>query len=306
MGTTYSIKIAVMPKGLMQDNLQSGIDELLANINHSMSTYEPDSELSRFNQSVTTDWFTVSTQLLTVVKKAQEISVLTHGAFDVTVGPLVNLWGFGPQFHLDNVPTDTAIAQALQLTGHKKLHSRDSPPAIKKDMPRMYVDLSAIAKGYAVDRISEYLDHKAVQHYLVEIGGELRGRGQNSKRIPWQVAVEKRSDELHDVQHVLELKDTAVATSGDYRNYFELNGKRYSHAIDPHTGRPIVHGLTSVTVVANSDMQADALATALLVMGPFEGFHWAEKMRLAALFIIRDADGFSEQTTQAFRSLLSH
>jgi len=300
MGTAYSVKVRKLPAGLNQEDLQGGIEQVLKRINDRMSTYLEDSELSRFNKQQTTDWMEVSTETVAVIREAIRTSRLTEGAFDVTVGPLVNLWGFGPIPRGDTIPSDTEIREALQKVGYTKIHTRISPPAIKKDRPDIQIDLSAIAKGYAVDQVADYLDKSRVLDYLVEIGGELRAKGKNAKGTAWTVGIEKPVANERVIHQVLHLKDQAMATSGDYRNYFEKNGRRFSHTINPRTGRPIKHHLASVTVINPSSMRADAMATALMVLGPEVGYELAERQKLAALFILRDSDGFQERATPEF------
>ena len=301
MGTTYTVKMVELPSGLEPDSIRAEIDVILEKINRQMSTYLQDSELSEFNRRRVTDWIDVSQQLVDVLHQAQQISVLTEGAFDVTVGPLVNLWGFGPAPGDDQPPSDQAIRQAMDRVGYARLQVRSSPPAIKKHRADLYVDLSAIAKGYAADVIAENLLARGVDHYMVEIGGEVRARGRNARGTLWRIAIEKPSSGPRSVHTVIELNDLGMATSGDYRNYFETEGRRYSHTIDPRSGRPVTHKLASVTVAHPSTMQADALATALMVLGADAGYRFAEEHELAAFFIVKGEDGFYDKASTAFR-----
>ena len=300
MGTTYSVKVVDPPPSLESHGLHAEIDAVLQHINGQMSTYLEDSELSRFNASRKTDWLNVSSELVAVVRHARRVSELTGGAFDVTVGPLVNLWGFGPGARGDEAPPDDAIEYALQRTGYRQLHVKDEPSGLRKDNPGLYVDLSAIAKGYAVDQIAERLEKHGINNYLVEIGGEVRGRGHNARGIPWQIAIEKPSPGERAVHQVITVDGVGVATSGDYRNYFEQDGQHYSHTIDPRTGRPVTHSLASVTVISPSAMHADALATGLLVLGPEAGYALAEREALAVIFILRQQDDFVTKTSSSF------
>jgi thiamine biosynthesis lipoprotein len=300
MGTLYTVKIVDPPRSVDPQALRAGIDRLLRQVDTRMSTYMPDSELSRFNAARTGDWIAVSPGLVTVLKEALRVSEATGGAFDVTVGPLVNLWGFGPGGGADELPSDGALQAALARVGYRHLHLRDSPPAVSKDRPDLYVDLSAIAKGYAVDRVTEYLASQDMENYMVEVGGEVRARGHNARGTRWRIAIERPSAHGRAVQLIVALDDAGVATSGDYRNYFERDGYRYSHTIDPTTGRPITHTLASVTVIAPSTMHADALATGLMVLGPQKGYALAGRLGLAAFFILKIEDGFRERTTPAF------
>jgi thiamine biosynthesis lipoprotein len=300
MGTSYSVQVADPPSSIDLAALQRRIDALLAEVNGLMSTYQPDSELSRFNSSRATDWFPVSAELARVVDQAQAVSAASNGAFDVTVGPLVNLWGFGPERTADRLPTQPEIDAALANTGHAKLEVRLDPPALRKALPDLYVDLSAIAKGYGVDRVAALLAGEGIANALVEIGGELNGRGHNGRGEPWRIAVERPDPGARRLFRVVPLRDMGMATSGDYRNFFTLDGKRYSHSIDPSTGRPVTHSLASVTVLAESSMQADAWATALLVLGPQRGFDLAHRRGMAALLISHDGERLQARSTEAF------
>ncbi|WP_328984906.1 FAD:protein FMN transferase [Thiorhodovibrio winogradskyi] len=307
MGTSYSVQVARPPSDLDRAALQQSIAEELARINARMSTYDPDSWLSRFNQSDSTDWFAVPPELARVVAEAQRISHLSGGAFDVSVGRLVNLWGFGPEFHLDRTPTPEAIAETLAVTGYHSLKVRADPPALRKTQTELYVDLSAIAKGYAVDRLAELLAARGVTDYLVEVGGELRAAGRHPQR-PWRVAIERPANERlksggRAVFRVVPLRDVAMATSGDYRNFFEQDGVFYSHTIDPASGRPVDHRLASVSVLDESCMRADALATALLVLGPERGLALAKEQGIAAFFIERSESGYQARMSPAFEQL---
>ena len=304
MGTSYSVQIAQPPSTVALEALRQDIEQTLEDINAQMSTYRPESELSRFNHSASTDWQPVSHDLATVVQTAQEISELSGGAFDVTVGPLVNLWGFGPDPSQFSPPTAEDLAAARARVGYQQLEVRLDPPALRKQHPELMVDLSAIAKGYAVDRVAEQLDAAGISAYLVEIGGELRGLGYKQPDQPWRVAIERPYRDERTPLRVITLNQLALATSGDYRNYFVYDGRTYSHTIDPATGEPVTHDLTSVTVLDPSAMRADALATALLVLGPESGQQWAAQHQIAALFIQRrDDDSFVVTQTESFGQL---
>lgn len=300
MGTFYSIQVVDLPSAIEPQGLRDKIDAELDLVEGLMSTYRDDSELSGFNRSRSTDWFAVSPELAGLVKEAIRTSEVSDGAFDVTVGPLVNLWGFGPGGGTDTPPTDAEIARTRTCVGYRKLSVRSDPPALRKSEPSLYLDLSAIAKGYGVDRLAELLDVTGVANYLIGIGGELRGRGYNGRGLPWRIAVEHPDPGGRVIHRILALHDGAIASSGDYRNFFEQDGRRYSHTIDPKTGRPVTHRLASVTVLAPRTAQADALATAFLVLGPQAGFTLAEPLETPALFIIRTPEGYSELQTSAF------
>lgn len=300
MGTTYSIKVDRLPSGVDAKSLQAEVDARLELVNDQMSTWRDDSELSRFNAHGGTDWFPVSAATAEVVAAALVVSEQSDGAFDATVMPLVNLWSFGPEARPDKVPTEEELAAARAHVGWRKLHVRDDPPALKKDDPRLAVDLSAIAKGYGVDVVAEHLDELRVAGYMVEIGGEIRTRGTKPDGTLWRIGIEAPLDDVRQVHDALELSDSSMATSGNYRHFFLEDGKRYSHTIDPRTGRPIEHRLASVSVVADDSMTADALATTLMVLGPEDGYDWAKKHDIAAFFLVGDGTTFTERATPRF------
>jgi thiamine biosynthesis lipoprotein len=280
--------------------LQQQVDLRLAAINLEMSTYLPDSEISRFNRYTDDDWFAVSAETAMVVAAGLEVSRDTQGAFDVTVGPLVNLWGFGPEGRVGEMPTDEAIAECQARVGHARLEVRQMPPALRKRRADVYVDLSAIAKGFAVDEVAKLLDRHAVRSYLVEIGGEVRTRGRKPDGGGWRIGIERPVAGVRQLDCVVELDDCALATSGDYRNFFERDGRRYSHEIDPRTGRPVDHDLISVSVLADDCLTADAWATALLVLGPDAALTTARQLGLEVLCMVRSGDGWTEQATPGF------
>jgi len=303
MGTSFSVKLVAPDSAIDRDQLQQKIRHALQQIEHRMSTYIADSEISHFNNSDSTAWSKVSAELCGIVESAIVISRLTDGAFDITVGPLVNLWGFGPDGAITEPPTGAEINLARQRVGFRKLDTDCAVPAIRKLQPDVYVDLSAYAKGYAVDQLAELLDAAGLTDYVVEIGGELRVRGHNASKNDWVIAVEKPLQYERDVQTVVHLSDSAVATSGDYRNNFEYRGNRYSHTIDPHAGRPATHEIAAVTVVHDTAAFADAIATALLVMGLDRGLEFAERESIAAYFLLRTNTGVEEHMTSMFSVL---
>ena len=304
MGTTYTVKVRNMPEDLLLTSLREGIDQILERVNSRMSTYREDSEISLFNQSTSTDWSKVSPETVRVINEALRVSNLTNGAFDVTVAPLVNMWGFGPAPKTIEIPSQDIIKERLPSVGYRHLHTQASPPAIRKDQPNLQIDLSAIAKGYAVDQVAEYLESLSIPHFLVEIGGELRGKGHNSTGFPWKVAIEKPAPGERTIHRVLYLQSHAMATSGDYRNFFEKNGQRFTHTINPQTGQPVTHQLASVTVVRASCMEADALATGLMVLGPEDGYKLAVQEKFPVLFVSRTQKGFEETMTPELEPFL--
>ena len=303
MGTRFSVTLVAPPDDLEKDALQADIETLLASIEQRTSTYLDQSEISTFNASASTDWIKVSRELCEIVADSLAISRRVGGAFDVTAGPLVNLWGFGPDDLRAEPPSDEDIATARERVGYRKLHTDCSRPVLRKDHPDLYVDLSAYAKGYAVDRIADLLRDRGVANFLVEIGGELRMQGHNASTNSWTIAVENPLADGGTVHSVLQLTDAAVATSGDYHNYFDYAGQRYSHVIDTRLGGPVSHPLASVTVVSESTAFADAMATALFAMGPEEGFEFARRDGLAVFFLVRSGAGVNERMTREFESL---
>jgi thiamine biosynthesis lipoprotein len=305
MGTTYQVKY------LLEGNsgapakaaLEEGIVEILSEIDRQMSTYRSDSDLSRFNASRSTDWYPVPADLLTVLSTAALISKRSGGAFDVTVKPLVDLWGFGSQRPPSPaVPHSDAVAAARARVGHEHLSIRREPAAIRKDIPDLEVDLGAIAPGYAVDRIARFLSDNGVNSYLVELGGEVFGRGRRPDGRGWQVGIERPTDTRREVDISLELDGKGLSVSGGYRNYFERNGTRYSHELDPVTAAPVSHRTMAVAVVADTVMEADAWSTALLVLGSARGHDLATRQGIAARFATLGPQGVESRATPAFES----
>ena len=283
MGTSYSIQ-ADCPGSLPRGRFDAELDRLDA----LMSTYDRQSELSRFNRGPVGEALPVSSELVDVVDAAFLVAEQTRGAFDATISPLVALWGFGADA-APGTPGDEEVAQALRSVDYRRVaHSRD-PPTLEK-IERATLDLSGIAKGYAVDRLAGLLGDAGCPAYLVEFGGEIRARGSAPGGGPWRVGVESPSGP--EYMSTLLLGTAALATSGDYRQYRESDGVRVSHVIDPRTGYPVRHRLASVTVVADAAMMADAYATAMLVMGEAEARRFADEMEIAALFLVRADGGF--------------
>ncbi|MBL4942252.1 MAG: FAD:protein FMN transferase [Colwellia sp.] len=306
MGTTYNIKIVTTLEQVTALNLQEKIDAVLKQVNQEMSTYMPDSEISRFNKSASTEPVEISVGFARVLKESIRLGELSDGKLDITIGPLVNLWGFGPEQQAERVPSDETLTNTLARIGLKNLHLNGNQ--LSKTIPDLYIDLSTTAKGYGVDVVAELIEANGFANYLVEIGGEMRLKGFKHTGELWAIAIEKPildpSGEHRVAQQVIIPKDNAVATSGDYRNYFESNGQRFSHIIDPATGKPIDHNLVSVTVIAPSSMTADGLSTTLMVMGTEQGMTFAVKNDLAALFISKTEHGYEEQFTVKFKQYL--
>jgi len=304
MGTYYAVKVPRPPEGLDAETLKTGVEGVLQAVNAEISTYDPESELSRLNANPSTDWIPVSANLLGVLAEGVRISALSGGAFDITVGPLVNLWGFGPEVRADAVPSPEAIQSALARVGYGKIELRPTPPAVRKARGDLYIDLSALGEGHGADRMAAYLESLGLGDYMVAVAGTIRVRGLNAQGRPWGIAVEEPSADRRAVQRVLPLGEGAVSTSGDYRNFFEQGGRRFSHHIDPRTGESVAHRLASATVMLacgrDPAMTADGLATALVVLGEEKGPALAESLGLAAYFIVREGEGLRELTTPAF------
>ncbi|MGB1581619.1 MAG: FAD:protein FMN transferase [Nevskiales bacterium] len=294
MGTTYSVKLPNAPDAITPEPLKAEIDALLNDINKQMSTYDPTSNLSVLNQAPVGQWVVVPAALMKVMLTARNIYALSNGLFDPTVGPLVNLWGFGPQGPAE-FPDKATLANTLERVGFARHIELDAEAnRIRKNHAGVYVDLSSIAKGYAVDVLAEHLASKGLQDYMVEVGGELRVNGNNPAGKPWRLAIESPTAGARKVHGIVAVNQMAIATSGDYRNFFEHGGKRYSHTIDPRSGYPVSHSLVSATVLHHSAMHADALATAMMVLGPEAGMRLAESQGLAVWLITREGDEFSD------------
>ena len=303
LGTTFKVAIVDAPETLDEDALETHIIATLGAVDDLASRWRPDSELSKLNASPSIDWMLVSPELCDMLDRALSISDVTDGAFDVTVGPLVNLWGFGPDGPVAEPPPDGAIATALAAVGHDKIEADCDAKLVRKDTPDLHVDLSGWAKGHAVDELAALLDRTGLENYLVEVGGEIRVRGHNKEGLDWAVAVEAPAMSERAPHSVVRVTNTSVATSGDYRNYFEYDGSYYSHTIDARTGRPVTHHLAAVTVIDPSAAYADAMATALLVLGPEAGPSRAEELGIAAYFLVREATEVREITTTEFDRL---
>lgn len=315
MGTSYAVKLVPPDGSLDSDLLRRRIEDLLRAINASMSTYLADSELSRLNDFPAGEPYTVSRELMSVLSLSEDLVERTGGAFDPTVGPVVDLWGFGPRT-IQKRPDEQQVQEALNQVGWRAFVRLDpSASTVLKTSAGARIDLSAVAKGYAVDEILAVLRESGVEHALVEVGGELRAMGSRNpgSEGSWRVGIEspRPSPSGPRSHRILPLADSAIATSGDYRNYYEADGVRYSHTIDPGTGRPVTHRGASVTVVARDCATADALATALLVMGPDDGFNWAESNGVAALFLSyapptpSDPEPLSESRTSSMNAYLA-
>ncbi|WP_415891332.1 FAD:protein FMN transferase [Neptuniibacter sp. SY11_33] len=300
MGTTYTVKWVPVQD---QPSINSTVfNQALLKVNQAMSTYIEDSELSLINKLPEGSSVELSNGLAFLLSKSIDISNLSSGAFDVTVGPLVNLWGFGPDGRIIKAPSQIQIQQVQQEIGYNYLELNGQ--MLTKDKAS-YIDLSAIAKGYGVDVLASLLEERGIDSYLVEIGGELRAKGLKPDGGEWKIAIESPTAGFdRSVQRIIAVKDVGIATSGDYRNYFEENGVRFSHTIDPSTGSPITHRLASVTVLMPSCAEADAYATAMMVMGEEKAQIFAHENGIEAFFIIKTESGFVEKMTPGFKQYL--
>ncbi len=308
MGTSYNIVAIDKTADLSSDALEAAITATLAKVNSQMSNWDPNSEISRFNSATSSDPIKISPELTSVMTAANAIHDKSEGLFDVTLGPLIEIWGFGARTPDSPVPADEKIAAALDVVGQSKVLTLDSDAAtLAKNLPETSVYLAAIAKGYGVDQVAAVLAEAGIRDYMVEIGGDLVTAGHNPQGEAWRIGIERPDAASQTIEEVVDVSGLGMATSGDYRNYFEQNGIRYSHIIDGVTGRPITHGTASVTVLAENAMMADGWATALLALGQERGLRIAESEGLAVLFIARSPDsgatGFETTTSSQFSKL---
>ena len=291
MGTTWTAKLA-LPDDATAEDVERRIQENLASVNAEMSIWLPASDISVFNRAPAGHWQDLPDDFLHVLQNAIDIATNTGGAFDPTVGHLTNAWGFGPATNAFRIPPDEIAAEARSAIGWGRV-LLDVENRRARQPGGAYLDFSAIAKGFAVDKIAEDLLKQGIRNFLVEIGGELRGEGFKEGAEPWWVALELPDIGAHSHRQsygdfVIALHGLSVATSGDYRRWIEIDGKIFAHTFDPRTGLPLANRLASVSVVTKSCMKADALATALIALGPVDGLSYAERNKVAALFVIRD------------------
>lgn len=300
MGSTYSIKWVDGSDTPDAVALKASVEELLEQFDSEVSTWRADSHLSRFNAAPSGSCQEMPTSVLELVVLSSSLHERSGGAFDVTVGPLLDLWGFHGGQGRQVVPEPEALAATLERVGQRHLKVQGS--MLCKDAP-VQVDLSGIAAGYMVDRVAEHLLAEGITSYMVEITGELKAAGLKPGGSPWRIAVEEPRNDRRMAQVIIPLNGYGVSTSGDYRNYFEHEGQRYSHTFDPVSGKPVSHQLAAVTVLHPSTAEADGLSTILLVKGPSDGWDYAVKNGIAALLVIRMGDGFVSRSTPRFRSL---
>ena len=312
MGSTYSVTLAdALPNASDLEQLKADTEKLLAKLNHQMSHYQSDSEISLFNKSTSTAPFKVSSEFSRAAHFARELYDRSGGAFDPTLGPLINAWGFGPKGRRDKEPEDAEILAAADICGggHFLVTGGNT---IVKNIPQLQLNMSAVVAGFAADEVAALLRARGLTNYFVDITTEIVVSGHNPEGKPWRIGLETpnaAAAQGEEIEAVLNVSQGAVSTSGDYRNYFEdEKGTRFSHILDPHTGRPIQHHLGSVTVVAGNGITADGLATTLFVMGPDEGLPWLKSwLGAEALFIIRNADGtYKEVASPGFERVTGY
>lgn len=305
MGTFYRVSLVGADKSL-EASLRSQISEQLDRDDYELSTYKSDSVLSRFNQFQGNTPQPISAGMADVIITSLRIGQQTSGAMDVTVGALVNLWGFGPQKQPAATPTQEQIDQVRQLTGlhHLKVIQQSDGQYLQKDLPELYVDLSTVGEGYATDNLARLVEGNGISNYLVSVGGAVVSRGHNAQGKPWQVAIQQPTDKESKVQAIVDLQGMGISTAGSYRNYYELDGKRLSHIIDPSTGRPISHKLVSVTVIASTALEADGWDTGLMVLGTQKALALAEKHHLAVYLIAKEEGEFKSYMSPQFKAYL--
>lgn len=304
MGTSWSVRLAVAP-GTDLTPVQTGIDTVFSRIIDEMSTWVPSSHISRFNAAPADTFHRLPDSFFRVLSTALDWAARTDGAYDPTLGASVDLWGFGPEANAKagTIPEDTAVFSARDRSGWQRV-VLDRAARTARQPGGVSLDLSSIAKGFAVDEVSRFLLRFGITNHLIEIGGELRGEGLKPDGTPWWIELEKPRETTALGEMLLALVGCSVATSGDERRYFDVSGTRYSHTLDPRTGSPVAHDLLSVTVVARDCMTADAVATALLVMGPEKGPEFAEANDVAARFVRGGGARLVEQLSPAMAAML--
>lgn len=290
MGGQYMVR-AVVPVSVDLDVLNFGIKLTLDIVEDQMSVFKPQSDLMQFNRFDVGLWFGLPPEMADVIDIALDVGRLTGGALDITLSPLIELWGFGVRDRPKHVPHEDELVAMRAVTGHQHLKFDKAGRRLMKTAA-CEVSLNAVAKGYGADLVSEYLKSQVIEDFLVEVAGEIVTAGVKPDGTKWRVAIEKPLGGVLQGEQALLLSDAAVATSGDYRKYFEQDGKRFSHVIDPKTQKPIAHKLAAVTVVDVTSARADALATAMLVMGEVAAYDFAEQNAIAAYFIVKNEVGF--------------
>ncbi|MDE3271626.1 FAD:protein FMN transferase [Pseudoalteromonas sp. G4] len=303
MGTTFTIKVFVPEEKVTELSLFSDVTKILKDVNQSMSTYIPDSEINQFNRLPAGQNFIISEDFRRVTAESIRLGVST-GTLDVTMGPLIDLWGFGPDNRPETIPSDAIIAEIKQRIGVDKL--KLTPNGLMKTVDGLEVSYSATAKGFGIDKVAEYLDSLSLTNYMVEIGGEIRTSGHKPNHSPWVLAIEQpdAAPGTREFHKLIRVNDIAMATSGDYRIFYDVDGVHYSHLIHPETGKPVRQDLVSVTVLHSSAMTADGLATALTVMGTEQAKLYAEQHNLPVYLISKTPEGLVTFASKAFEPYL--
>lgn len=297
-GTYFTVTIGTEHR-FDEAQVRAGVLDVLNEVDRQMSTYRDDSVLNQVNRSPLGTPVTVPAELFYVLSVGYDIAEMSAGAFDYTVGGLVNLWGFGPEGRITSAPNQEQLQERLAQVGYRHVQLDAQAQTVTRHSD-VFIDLSGIAKGYGVDVVSEYLHSLGLSNHLVNIGGDILAQGERSPDRPWRIGIEAPNSQQQVVRHILPLRNLAMLGSGDYRNYFEENGVRYSHTINPATGRPIAHRLAAVNVLGENATEADALATVLLVLGEQEGLAFANQHNIAALFIYRDGEHFESVESERF------
>ncbi|TBR40029.1 MULTISPECIES: FAD:protein FMN transferase [Dyella] len=301
MGTTWSARV-VVPAGVSLDDLQAGVQAQLDRVDAQMSTYKADSDLSRFNQAPAQTWVALPGECFAVVQYALRVAELTQGAYDPTVGPLVNAWGFGPDGVRADAPPDSVWMAARSRVGWQRVLLRESTCEAWQ-AGGTYLDLSSVAKGFSVDVAGAWLTAQGIEAWLMEVGGEMKGHGRKPDGMPWRVGIEW-PDGSGQHSQIVPLEGRAIATSGNYRRHFAQGQQHFAHHIDPRSGMPSQNRVASVSVLANSAMEADPWGTAMTVLGPDRGLSLARELRLAVLIYVQVADDFDERMSSAFAEAL--
>ena len=305
MGTFWRVSVIGVDEA-KAEALRAKVQAQLDADDRLLSTWKNDSALMRFNHAADTRPWPVSEAMADIVTLSLRIGAKTHGAMDITVGPLVNLWGFGPDKQPVATPDAQAIAAAKARTGlqHLQVINQSGRQFLQKDIPDLFVDLSTVGEGYAADHLARLMEQEGISRYLVSVGGALVSRGMNGEGKPWRVAIQKPTDRENAVQAIVDINGHGISTSGSYRNYYELDGKRISHVIDPQTGQPITHKLVSVTVIAPTALEADGWDTGLMVLGPEKAQQVVREQGLAVYMIVKEGEGFKTWMSPQFRTFL--
>jgi thiamine biosynthesis lipoprotein len=305
MGTTFTIKIISDKNDFNDFKIKTAVDSLLHEVNRQMSTYISDSEISQFNKSSDTTFFQISDDFYFVVQQALEVSKQTNGAFDITVMPLVELWGFGPDINKFVYPSVAELQKVKSFTGYELIEFKKNPTSIRKKNKNVKIDLSAIAKGFGVDKIADYIESKYISNFMVEIGGEIRANGKNINDENWKIKIQLPVN-VDSLNNIVSISKYSIATSGDYMNFVETDSVRFSHTIDPRTGMPVTHNLVSVTVIHSSCTLADAYATAISVLGSEPGSSFAKQLDLPVFMIVEENNSFAVNFNKSFQNFIDN